>query len=508
MNLRDRLRLMRPGAGRAPEPGEPSGEPVGESLGKPARELPGGPTGPHLPGPSLPTETGVEQRVAETACGPVVYLEQTFPLDHRQGRVALASCLDVPSHGWQRLLPRAATVALDAREAVFVDLETTGLGRGTGTYAFLVGIGRFTGEGFRVRQYFMRNYPEEPAVLAAVRAELEDARSLITFNGRTFDWPLLETRATLNRMRLPLLPHLDLLHPARRVWRPVTDSCSLGHLETAVLGLEREDDVPGALIPQLYFDYIRSQDPAPLAGVFRHNRLDIVSMAAVAGYLGQAAAAPLDAAPAGTPLSGAEVYALGRLLFDRGALDEAIVCFREALRRGMPHALRREAYRWLAIACRRVSLASRQRPEPVPGAAAGHGAQAGRAAAVDHGPTAGRGSEPAHAAAPAPDLHVAVLHDWVREDGVSTWPYVELAKYYEHRARDLEAARAWTLKAIDLVQRRRMLRGLRPAAPGWPAGAADRELEELLHRLRRIEAKLASRGLRWDRMTAQSGMGE
>jgi len=454
VNLRDRLRLMRPGASAPSEPGPPvaSPPPAGNLIAYPVQGEP-------MPGPPLPDEPGVEQRLVDTPFGPVVCLERTFPLDHRQGRVVLGSCLEVPRHGWERLLPRAATAAFDARGAVFVDLETTGLGRGTGTYAFLVGIGRFTGEGFRVRQYFMRNYPEEPAVLAAVQAELEDARSIVTFNGRSFDWPLLETRATLNRMRLPLLPHLDLLYPARRVWRPVTDSCRLGDLEAAILGLEREDDVPGALIPQLYFNYVRTQDPAPLAGVFRHNRLDIVSMAAVAGYLGHAAADPLSAAPAGAPLTGAEVYALGRLLFERDALDEAIASFREALKRGLPHALRREAYRMLAIACRRRS-----------------------------------------------DHHVAVLHAWVREDGLSIWPYVELAKYYEHRARDLEAAREWTLRAIDLVQRRRMLRGLGLGASRWPA--ADRELDELLHRLRRIEAKLAARGRRWDRTAVHSEMGE
>jgi len=182
-------------------------------------------------------------------------------------------------------------------------------------------------------------------------------------------------------------------------------------------------------------------------------------MAAVAGYLGHAAADPLSAAPAGAPLTGAEVYALGRLLFERDALDEAIASFREALKRGLPHALRREAYRMLAIACRRRS-----------------------------------------------DLQPAVLHDWVREDGLSTGPYVELAKYYEHRARDLEAAREWTLRAIDLVQRRRMLRGLGLGASRW--AAADRELDELLHRLRRIEAKLAARGRRWDKMVVHSGRGE
>ncbi len=457
-----------------------------------------------------------------TPLGSVLCLERTFPLDHEQGRVPLGMCLEVPRHGWQRLLPATTSrtaVPFDASGAVFVDLETTGLGRGTGTYAFLVGIGRFTRDGFRVRQYFMRSYPEEPAVLAAVRAELEDAQGLITFNGRTFDWPLLETRATLNRMRLPYLPHLDLLHPARRVWRPVTDSCRLGDLEAAVLGLERHDDVPGALIPQLYFNYVRTGDARPLAGVFEHNRLDIVSMAAMAGYLGHAAAAPLHARPAGAPLSGVELLSLGRLLLDREQVDEAIACFREALQRGVSHGLRREAYKMLAVAYRRWPGASTRATGtaaasiPATGAAAACTPAAGTAApctpttgtsapptpvtgtAAPCTPTTGTATPPTPvtgaAAPPAnPDPRIAVLHDWVREDSWSTWPCVELAKYYEHKVRDLHAARAWTLRAIELVQRRRALRGLSAAAA---RSAAERELEELLHRLRRIEAKLAGR---------------
>src|SRR5690606_11805408 len=222
VNLRERLRLMRPAATAASR---------SEPVWSPEQETPREPPAALARVPALPPQDGAEQRWLATPLGPALCLERAYPLDHRQGRVPLTTCLDVPRRGWQRLLSRALPANFDPARTVFLDLETTGLGRGTGTYAFLVGIGRFLGDHFVVRQYFMRSYPDEPAVLAAVQAELEDAAGLITFNGRSFDWPLLETRATLNRMRLPLLPHLDLLHPARRVWRPITDSCRLGDLE-------------------------------------------------------------------------------------------------------------------------------------------------------------------------------------------------------------------------------------------------------------------------------------
>ena len=453
---------------------------------------------------ALPPVDGVEQRFVSTPFGRVLCLECVYPLDHIHGRVPVEACLRVPRLGWQRLLSSALPDTFDAAGAVFVDLETTGLARGTGTYAFLVGVGRFAENGFRVRQYFLRDYPEEPAVMAAVQSELEGASGLITFNGRAFDWPLLETRATLNRLRLPSLPHLDLLYPARRVWRPLTDSCRLADLEATVLGHCRHDDVPGALIPQLYFDYLRTGDPRPLVGVFEHNRLDILSMACMAGYLGQAAAEPLSARPAGVPLPGPELYSLGRLLLDQGALNEAIACLEAALTRGLPPGLRREGYRLLAVAHRRRWRLER-------GGLVSQSVVNGQASAAGSSAIERSGGPLTAAPAVTQDPTVAVLLQWIREDSLSTWPYVELAKHCEHRLRDLEAARYWTLRAIEIVQRRRALRGLaagnRPHAQAGAPAPADRELEELLHRLRRLERKLAASAGRRGGAALGSGRG-
>ena len=154
-----------------------------------------------------------------------------------------ADLLDTLSNGAVRSVPPS--------EWAFLDTETTGLAGGTGTCAFLVGVGRITPEGFRVRQFFMRDYGEEASSLDALTRHLEQFRVLITYNGRTFDQPLLETRYRMNRARPPFgrLEHVDLLHGARKLWKLRFDSCRLVELESRILGVERHGDAPGALIP-------------------------------------------------------------------------------------------------------------------------------------------------------------------------------------------------------------------------------------------------------------------
>ncbi|HEY5908197.1 MAG TPA: ribonuclease H-like domain-containing protein, partial [Vicinamibacteria bacterium] len=154
---------------------------------------------------------------------------------------------------------------------------------GAGTAAFLIGVGFVEGDRFRVRQYFMRDYHEEPALLLALARDLARFRRIVTFNGKMFDLPLLEARYRLNRQRFPLsaAPHFDLLHPARRLWKARLESCRLQWLEAELIGLRRSADIPGELIPQVYFDWVRRRDARALVKVFRHNRDDIVSLAAL-----------------------------------------------------------------------------------------------------------------------------------------------------------------------------------------------------------------------------------
>ena len=180
----------------------------------------------------------------------------------------------------------------DPRALLFVDLETTGLAGGAGTYAFLVGCAFFEPHGFRTRQYFLPGYQHERRLLAEVEALVRASASLVSYNGKSFDVPVLETRYQFNRLTPPFdgVPHVDMVHPARRFWRgmaaspgawPETDSCRLVTLERTLFGVRRLGDVPGYEIPSRYFDFMRSGDASPLEPVLEHNRLDLISLAAL-----------------------------------------------------------------------------------------------------------------------------------------------------------------------------------------------------------------------------------
>ena len=205
----------------------------------------------------------------ETAHGCHFETEKLYERHKRHGSADIGALAELPQDLLAAISGGATPLAPPA-EWAFLDTETTGLAGGSGTCAFLVGIGRITPEGFRVRQFFMRDYCEEASLLDAVSRHLAPFRVLITYNGRSFDQPLLETRYRLNRSRPPFgkLEHLDLLHGARRLWKLRYESCRLVDLETQVLGFERDGDVPGALIPYLYFEYLRTRPGrAAAAGV-------------------------------------------------------------------------------------------------------------------------------------------------------------------------------------------------------------------------------------------------
>jgi len=282
---------------------------------------------PPRPAPE-PIERVLGGEVLDTGEGTLLLVRRDYPLAHHHGRWPLDGLLRAPLPLLSRLARLDAPVA-EPERLLFLDTETTGLAGGTGTYAFLVGAGYVEDGRFVVAQYFMRDLDEEPALLAALAPVLARASGIVTFNGGGFDLPLLETRFILARRRWPsALPHLDLLRPARRVWTACFEDCRLATLERAVLGLQREDDVAGALIPALYFDYLRRRRAAPLARVFAHNRADVLSLAALLGWFGAALAEP---APA---LSPAEWAGLGRL-WEPIDLERALGCYRVALEAGL-----------------------------------------------------------------------------------------------------------------------------------------------------------------------------
>jgi hypothetical protein len=215
----------------------------------------------------------------------------------------------------------------------FLDTETTGLAGGSGTCAFLIGVGSIDSEGFRVRQFFMRDFHEEPSQLCALAAYLARFNVLITYNGKSFDQPLLETRYTMRRARHPFasMTHLDLLHGARRLFKLRLESCRLVNLENQILGVERNGDVPGDLIPYYYFEYLRTQQAFRLIPIFHHNVLDIVSLACLTGVIPEAFRDPENL----RMRHGSDFLGLARWLQVSGRLEEAHRLMRRAIDLGL-----------------------------------------------------------------------------------------------------------------------------------------------------------------------------
>lgn len=376
-----------------------------------------------------------------TSAIPITELTSGTVIERASGAIFRTSHVahELPLTRFQPLLPIPSCFRIDCggiapEEICFLDTETTGLAGGAGTFAFLVGIGRFEDGYLQVRQYFMRGPADERALLELLDEELGGCRLLVTFNGRTFDWPLIETRYRIHRKE-PAGPfeHFDVLHPARRVWRARLGDCSLGNLEARVLQGYRQLDVPGFLIPQLYFDFLRDGDASRLLPIFSHNRQDIISMTSLSMILLAAAREP------NTLLDPSDRAGMGLLLLTRGDLEPAITVLHDVLEEGnVPPDVERRVALELTSALKRIGRAG------------------------DALPYWRRMCEHAQRSRP-PDL----------------FPFEELAKYYEHQARDFDAA-------IQVVERARRLLEL---------SGSSYDRESLAHRLRRLERKRFARRL-------------
>jgi uncharacterized protein YprB with RNaseH-like and TPR domain len=270
-------------------------------------------------------------RCVSTSFGGCLVIDRRYEADRRHGSMPIGDCEVAGGPGLKLLDPTLA--APDIPRAVFIDLETTGISGGAGTLAFLVGCGYFDLGAFQVRQFLLTSYAAERALLAAVAEFFEGADLIVTYNGKTFDVPVMETRWSFHRMSMPLdgVPHFDMLHPARRLWSARADKrgeeggCRLSTLERVLFDVRRAGDVPGFEIPARYFRFLRSGDPRPLEPVLEHNRLDLVSLAAVT-----ARAVRLAQEGAEGCRDGLEALALGRVYERSGILDAAEACYRRA----------------------------------------------------------------------------------------------------------------------------------------------------------------------------------
>jgi uncharacterized protein YprB with RNaseH-like and TPR domain len=290
-------------------------------------------------------------------------VDRMYVPGYRHGSMALADGLP-PSDGmWPRLSllagasshPRSVAPA----QLLFIDLETTGIAGGAGTYAFLVGCGWFAGGTFRIRQFFLSSFTAERALLEAVGDLAADTGAVVSYNGKSFDLPLIETRFALHRLTSPFgeMPHIDMLHPARRMWRTtdtsagdMSSSCRLSTLEQHLCGYVRDGDVAGFEIPARYFRYVHTADPRPLAAVLEHNRLDLISLALVTARAAQL----LEDGPAAARTA-REALGMGRLYERGGMMSEAKSSFARAIDfDDAGEDVRAEALRAFAIIARRL----------------------------------------------------------------------------------------------------------------------------------------------------------
>jgi hypothetical protein len=283
-------------------------------------------------------------RVVTNGFGRALVIDRRYESDRFHGTRRVGECEVVDGDTLRLLDPTLppGDVMGAAERTLFVDLETTGLSGGAGTVAFLVGCGWFDMGAFQVRQFLLTSYAHERALLDAVASCFDAASLLVTYNGKTFDVPVMETRWMFHRMRMPLesVRHFDMLHPARRLWRsrdgapntirerPGADDegcCRLGTLERVLCDVTRVGDVPGLEIPGRYFKFLRSGDARPLEPVLEHNRLDLISLAAVTAHA-------VQLVEEGTPRcrDAAEALSLGKVYERAGCVERALDAFRRA----------------------------------------------------------------------------------------------------------------------------------------------------------------------------------
>jgi len=388
-----------------------------------------------LPAPkptkTYPIEEVIAGRFIHTGNGSTYVIEEDFPANYLHGQVGL------------RIANSSRTIAEWAGEVkiaeqnpesmVFLDTETSGLAGGTGTFAFLVGAGRYTQDGFHLTQFFMRDPLEEPVLLLALEEFLAPSKTIISFNGKAFDVPLLNTRYTLQGWKSPFieLNHVDLLHLSRRLWRDRLPSRTLANLEVQILHASRTDEeIPGWMIPQIYFDYLRDGDARPLQRVFYHNAMDVVSLAALLNHTSSLLEDPFSRHTS----EYIDLAAVARLLDDLGHTKRATELYETCLKAELPEDIYSDTLF-------RLSLLHKHN-----------------------------------------NNYPAAISLW--EQAASRrrlYAYEELAKYFEHHSQDLEIALKWTLKALEYID---------------TAGLTSPELlpwkPEFQHRLKRLQRKIST----------------
>jgi len=282
-----------------------------------------------------------EGEVVANEFGEHFQMERLFASHKQHGSVDIGGLCELP-HDLLDALGESQIPAAPPERWAFLDTETTGLAGGSGTYAFLIGVGRITAEGFRVRQFFMREYAEEPSVLFALQQHLAEFDLLITYNGKCYDQPLLETRYRMAHRKPPFasMGHLDLLHGARRLWKLRLEKCRLMQLEEQILGVYREGDLPGEMIPYVYFEYLRSREATRLVPIFHHNAMDILTLGCLTAIVPAAFRRTDSESLARVGVRrGEDLAGIARWLRSAEEQEQALELFKRAVDSGLPDRL-------------------------------------------------------------------------------------------------------------------------------------------------------------------------
>lgn len=377
---------------------------------------------------SYPIEKVLDGEEIDTAFGRTFCVSEQLPTDLLYGRVDFSESVDLDILGhWSG---RKDLGQHSLEQIIFLDTETSGLAGGTGTFAFMIGLGYWNREGFRVDQLFMRDPNDEPALLAYLDQMLTPFDIIVTYNGKSFDIPLLNSRHILNAFTPPFssFHHIDLLGLARRIWKNRLASRSLGNIENEILEVVRsEDEIPGWMVPEIYFEYLKSGDARPLEGVFYHNRMDILSLAGLFIYSAQMLKNPMTSVSE----QGLDLIAVARLFEELGFLQEALQFYEHSLSLGLPRPF------FIQTLYRYAHIAKKQ-------------------------------------------------GDWTR--ALELWEKasmeeeieacIEIAKYHEHIGQDLSLALNWTTRALEFLDH--------SSLPNYMQKEYNQQLE---HRKKRILRK-------------------
>ena len=350
-------------------------------------------------------EEVVSGKFISTPFGDSFLRENYFPRDYRCGEVELFQIFQSSAKTISSLARDDRLKEIDINKTIFLDTETTGLAGGAGTYIFLVGVGYFEGDQFCVRQYFMRDFNEERALLSAVNELLSKYEAIVSYNGKTFDIPLIQSRFIMSGMKLNLKNpgHFDLLYPARRLWKRRLENCSLSTVERDILGVIREDDVPGYLVPEIYFRYLKTKDARALKQVFEHNLQDILSLVALVSRMCFLVEDPLN-----NTEYGMDIFSIGKMFDEEKRYDQSTHYYTEALKHNLAEEEILEILRLSSFAYKRQ----------------------------------GKWGE-------AEKIWKEIIE---KSREYIYYPYEELAKYYEHYLRDYQKAETVVEEALNIEE--------------------------------------------------------